>query len=103
HGERGIDEARDAAARLGAERDLRLERGGLDEGEEGLGIVEATAVGRGIVVEDPAIAEDALDPALGFALDPGELVAPERRGWMEARASRRPVDDVRAVEEQRMP
>ena len=79
HRERRIDEAWDRAARFGAERDLRLERGGLDEREERLRVVEATAVGRGVVVEDPAVAENALDPANGVALDADEPVVVEGR------------------------
>ena len=36
---RGIDQARDRAARVEAQGDLRLERGGLDEGEQRIGVL----------------------------------------------------------------
>ena len=99
---RGIDQARDRAARVGAQGDLRLERGGLDEGEQRIGVLGRAVVGRGVVLEDPSATEHALDAAHDVPLDAVELVGGQGGRRMEARPARRAADDVGAIQEERV-
>ena len=96
----GIDQARDRAARVGAQGDLRLERGGLDEGEQRSGVLGRAVVGRRVVLEDPSATEHALDAAHDVPLDAVELVGGQGGRGMEARPARRAADDVGAIQEE---